>query len=414
MNIGIIAIGDELLIGQVIDTNSSRIGLLLGDQSLLVRRKWTVGDSYTEIQYALQQASEDLDIIITSGGLGPTKDDISKKALADFLGDELVFSEENYEHLQKMFAHRNIIITDSHKQQCLVPKSAKLLPNKVGTAMGIWVDVNDKTIIMLPGVPDELNYIMSEEVIPRLRERRRGLSTRHITFNTAGVGETDIANRIEPALGILPEHIRLAYLPSIAQVKLRLSGSLSDPKQLEHELDYYSTIIKNTIPDIIFGEGITNLALELGKLLISKNLKIGTVESCTGGSLASKFTSNPGSSDYFKSGLVTYATESKEKILGISKEIIDQYNVVSEEVVKEMVRTGTYKMNVDFVIATTGIAGPSGGTDEIPVGTIFIACGNAEMQFSKKLRFGKNRDRNIEATSVLALNFAREILNTKF
>ncbi|MEO6190395.1 MAG: CinA family nicotinamide mononucleotide deamidase-related protein [Saprospiraceae bacterium] len=410
MKIGIICIGDELLIGQVIDSNSAQIGLLLSEISLTVFRKWTVSDSCEEINYALQSSVTDCDLTIISGGLGPTKDDITKKALANYFKVSLVFSEQNYQHLYNLLSARNIEVQEAHKVQCMVPSNADLLNNKLGTAMGLWMEKDNRIFIALPGVPDEMNAIMKEEVLPRLKLLSTNEITSHRTFLTVGYGETDIAYRIEPVLNEMPEFIKVAYLPAIAQVRLRLSGTHKDKNVLNETLDFYSNQIRNLLGSIIFGESDSNLAFELGKLLMNRGMKVGTVESCTGGALAAKFTSNPGSSAYFKAGLVTYATESKESLLNISTQLIEEKGVVSDEVVRSMVIEGSRFLKVDLAIATSGIAGPDGGTLQNPVGTVYIACGNEHNQIFKRLSLSRNRTRNIEAATILALSLARDWL----
>ncbi len=408
MKVGIITIGDELLIGQVIDSNSARIAQWLSELSISVERKWTVGDQATSILQVLQEAFDCCDIVITTGGLGPTKDDITKKVIADYFNVGLEFSEVNYQHLVNILHARNIIIQEAHKTQCYIPSNASLLDNQIGTALGMWIEHNDKILISLPGVPDEMNYIMEHAVVPKFKLLPTSWKVLHKTFMTVGKGETDIAGRIEPLLTQMPEYLSLAYLPSVSQVKLRLTGRHSQEKLLIESLTVYSDIIKKELSDIIFGEGDTNLALELGKKLIQKKWTLATIESCTGGSIASKFTANPGSSAFFKGGIVSYATEVKENLLGIPHESIEDNGVVSEEVARAMVINGANLMKADCVIATTGIAGPDGATENLPIGTVYIACGNAKSQQIKRLRLGKNRQRTIEASSVLAMNLLRE------
>ncbi|MEP7196309.1 MAG: CinA family nicotinamide mononucleotide deamidase-related protein [Saprospiraceae bacterium] len=413
MKIGLICIGDELLLGQVIDTNSSVIGQLLAENGLSVHRKWTVGDKADEIQYALQSATECCKLIIMTGGLGPTKDDITKKIIAEFFKVELVFSEANYAHLKDLFSARNIELKEVHKVQCYVPSNAELLNNKVGTAMGMWIEDMDKIYISLPGVPDEMKFIMSEEAIPKLNLLAKELEFSSRTFHTCGISETDVAAKLEPLLADSMDFIQIAYLPSISQVRFRIGAFNHNLDYLNLKLEELTLRIRQAFGNMIFGEGNTNLALELGKLLQAKNWTLATVESCTGGAMAAKISSNPGSSEYFKGGLITYATEVKHNLLNIPLQVIEQYSVVSDEVARAMVVQTAKLLKAEMVISTTGIAGPTGGSVELPIGTIFIACGNENEQISKRLKLSKNRERNIEATSNLALNLAREWMLSK-
>lgn len=410
MQAGIITIGDELLIGQVVDSNSAFIAQKLAESSIKVLRRWSIGDDASEIKYALNEASKHCDIIIITGGLGPTKDDITKKALAEYFDSELVFSNENHDHLVKKLSRRNIGVKESHLSQCYIPKNAQLLDNKLGTALGLWIQHNQRYYISLPGVPDEMKYIMNYEVISRIQELNNRLTTLHHTFHTCGYGETDLADIIEPALKDLPDYFNIAYLPSIAQVRIRITGMHADSELLNSEMNHFSSIVRNSLGSKIFGEGDTNLSQEIGKLLIEKNLMMCTIESCTGGHLASKFTINPGSSQYFKSGMVVYSVASKIELLGIDPKFIDEHTLYSEELTCEMVIKASQKMNANLVLATNGIAGPDGGTETHPVGTIFIACGNESFQTCTKLKLSKNRERNIEAASNLVMKMALDYL----
>lgn len=405
MNAVIIAIGDELLIGQVVDSNSTFIGQVLSELGIKVIRKWTTGDKAEEIKYTLRQASESADLILLTGGLGPTKDDITKKTLAEYFETPLVFNQQNYDHLLKLLSYRNLPVKESYLEQCYIPSIAELLDNRLGTALGMWIEHKNKIFISLPGVPDEMKYIMTYQVIPRLSDRFIVDKYFSRTYYTCGIGETDIADRLEPLLNEFADKISIAYLPSIAQVKFRISiQSETDLSILEE----CSKKIYQEFGNVIFGEGNTNISQELGKLLLSRKLTMGTVESCTGGEIASKISSIPGSSAYYKGSLITYATELKEKILNIPNESIQKYNVVSSQIAEEMVKKAANILNTDLVISSTGIAGPEGGTEDIPIGTIYISCGNQSRILTQKLKLSKNRERNIEAASVLALNLARE------
>ncbi|NOT37397.1 MAG: competence/damage-inducible protein A [Saprospiraceae bacterium] len=404
----IIVIGDELLLGQVIDTNSAFIAQRLSELGIKVVRKWTIADTLEEINQALKEASQLSELVFLTGGLGPTKDDITKKAISDFFKVPLQFSEKNYEHLHQFLTYRKIPIRDSHKVQCYIPSNAELLENKLGTAMGMWIEHNNKIFISMPGVPDEMKYILLNGALPRIQKLWKGHFVSSKTFHTCGVGETEIAERLEPVLLEFMDRITIAYLPSIAQVRFRITTVGQDQNEMNELLDQCSIVIRKEFGQLIFGEDKTLLEIELGKLLKENKLTIGTVESCTGGTIASKLSSVPGCSDYYKGSIISYATEIKETLLGIPDELIQEHNVVSSQVAEAMVRNSVGLLKSDLIISSTGIAGPDGGTEKIPLGTVFISCGNSKRILTRKLTLGKNRDRNIEAASVLALNLARE------
>ncbi|MCC6815777.1 MAG: CinA family nicotinamide mononucleotide deamidase-related protein [Saprospiraceae bacterium] len=403
-----IAIGDELLIGKVVDTNSVFIAQKLSELGIQVIRRWTVGDTNKEILYALGEASSCCDLVFITGGLGPTKDDITKKSLSEYFNVELVFSESNLQHLKEILSQRGIGVKEAHLTQCYIPSNAQLLNNKLGTALGLWMEHRGKLFISMPGVPDEMQYILMHEVIPRIRELKYGNCFLSKTFHTCGIGETDIAEKLEKYLHDYLSQISIAYLPSIAQVKFRISVFGDDEKSLRMLLNQCEEKVRLNMGHLIFGEDDTSISQELGFLLIKSGLTLGTVESCTGGEIASKITSISGSSSYYKGSIVCYATELKEKLLNIDSMLIEEYSVYSKEVAEAMVRHSIDMLNTDLVISSTGIAGPDGGTEKLKVGTIFIACGNKQRVRIKKLMLGKNRDRNIEAASILALNLARE------
>ncbi len=414
VRIGVINIGDELLLGQVIDSNSARIGQFLAPLGLNVHRKWCVGDDAEEIKYALTEAARTEEIILITGGLGPTRDDVTKKVLAEYFGVGMVFSEENYAHLRNLLEPRNVPIREVHRQQCFMPANARLLENKMGTAMGMWMEHEGKIYIAMPGVPYEMDYIMIHGVLPGLKAKSYSSNMYHQTMHVGGMGETEIAAVIEPLLNKLPEYISLAYLPALGTVRVRLTGNHENAALLKQQIDDYLNQMSASLGEKVFGFGDSSLEKALGAMLLEKGLKLGTAESCTGGNIAHKITSVPGSSAYFMGGVISYTNAVKKTMLNVKDQTLENHGAVSEQTVREMVTGCCEALNVDLAIAVSGIAGPDGGTDELPVGTIFIAAGNADGILTRKLKLGKDRSRNIETASIYALLLAREwILSPK-
>lgn len=403
MKIALIVIGDEILLGQVIDSNASSIAKLLYEEGLQIFKKWTVADQKEEIQLALIESSQQADIILMTGGLGPTKDDITKKTLADFLKRPLVFNEIQQKHLEKILKPRGIPITEMQLHQCYLPDQSLLLDNQLGTALGMWLEQQGKIYISMPGVPYEMEFIMQHTVIPKLRSFQSEKRLIHQTVVTVGLGETEIAARIEPLLSNMPDHISIAYLPSQGQVKVRLTATGSDEELIQKELNHFIRIIQTELESAIIGVGATSLEFEIGNLLRKGNKTLVTAESCTGGHLAHRITLIPGASDYFLGSVVAYQNHIKESLLGVSPEILETYGAVSEACVISMVKGSCEKFNSDFAIATSGIAGPGGGTSEKPVGTVWIAYGSKDNIETKKFQFTRDRIRNIEASSTYAL-----------
>ena len=403
MKISLVIIGDEVLLGQVIDTNSSTIAKILYQEGLEIFKKWTVADLESEIITALIEATQQSDIILMTGGLGPTKDDITKKTLAKFMHQELIFNEENKAHLIGMLNKRNIPVTELHMAQCYLPANAEVLDNQMGTAMGMWMECNQKIYISMPGVPYEMEFIMLNGVLPKISTMQKAVQVFHKTIHTVGMGETEIAAIIEPKLGTLPSYISLAYLPSQGQVKLRLTGKHEDKNFIQQKIAEYRKIIDDSLKENIIGYDQTSLEEEIGKLLRAQNKSLSTAESCTGGYLAHKITSVEGSSDYFKGSLVAYQNEIKQKQLKVPEEILNTQGAVSEECVRAMVKGASNLFNSDYAIATSGIAGPGGGTEEKPVGTIWIAYGTIDKIKARKFLFSRDRLRNVEAATTFAM-----------
>lgn len=408
MRISVITIGDELLIGQVVDTNSSVMAKLLYPLGKNIYRKFTVADKEEEIKYAMQEAGKCSEIVLITGGLGPTKDDITKKAMAAYFNVPLVYKEEAFRHIEKIFIPRNIIINEAQKTQCYVPEGAELLDNKMGTALGIKFKSNNCIWISMPGVPFEMEYIMQHSVIPMIAEMESSHKLIHHTIHFCGMGETMIAERLEPLIENMKNEISLAYLPSLGIVKLRISNTLHSKKDsLEKALE----IIKLEFKNSIFGYGETDLSTEIGRILRSRKLKIGTAESCTGGSIANKIVSSPGASDYFEGSIIAYANEVKSKSLHVPEDILLSFGAVSEECLKQMILGGNQHLGTDLILASTGIAGPDGGTPDKPVGTVWLGVGNAKSMKTKQMRFFRDRSRNIEASTIWSLIMLWEYLH---
>ncbi|MCC6727464.1 MAG: CinA family nicotinamide mononucleotide deamidase-related protein [Saprospiraceae bacterium] len=414
MQVHILTIGDELLIGQIIDTNSAKMAQMLLEIGAKVTGRTAVGDEHEAIIGALQRATEQADIVLVTGGLGPTKDDVTKKAIADFYGVGFVFDQPTMDRLNVIYERIGKPITEAVRTQCLMPQNAQVLTNKMGTAPGMWFEEGGKVVASMPGVPFEMEYLMQHEVLPRLQERFNALPTAHRTLFTAGEGESTIAEYLKDFEENLPPQVKLAYLPAIIRVRLRLTVSDADPVFVEKILDEKFREMEALLPpQIVAGYGDDSLESVIGRILKEKNLKLSTAESCTGGYLAHLITSVPGSSAYFEGSVVSYANSVKMNQLGVKPETLEQHGAVSEQTVQEMVAGAIRLLGTDVAVATSGVAGPDGGTLEKPVGTVWIAVGNAERTVTKKLQLTKNRLLNIQYSGYYALNLLRLFLMGK-
>ncbi|RMG79726.1 MAG: competence/damage-inducible protein A [Bacteroidetes bacterium] len=407
MKVSILTIGDEILIGQIVDTNSAWMAQQLNLIGARVIRILTVGDTREAILEGLKETAADADIILMTGGLGPTKDDITKKTLAEYFGTDMVFHQETWERIVRLFERWGIQTTDAHREQCFMPRNAIIMKNKMGTAPGMWFESGGKVFVSMPGVPYEMKYLMENEVLPRIKKRFVGQPIVHRTIRTVGEGESRLAKRIEDFENALPENCKLAYLPGIGQVRLRLTATGPNEAALEKMLDEQVEKLKSLIPELIFGYGTDTLEAAVGRLLRDKKRHLATAESCTGGFLAHKITSVPGSSDYFKGSIIAYANEAKIALLGVSPQTLQTHGAVSEQTVREMVAGAIRALKTDLAVATSGIAGPGGGTPEKPVGTVWIAVGDGHRIETRKLNIGKDRLKNIEFSTVQALNMIR-------
>ena len=408
---GIITIGDELLIGQVVDTNSAFIAQELNKIGVWVKRRVAVGDSKEEIIRALDEESRDTHIIIITGGLGPTADDITKPVLCDYFGGKLVINEEVRKHLMYLFEQvfRRPII-ERNLKQAEVPDVCTVLPNARGTAPGMWFEKEGKVYVSLPGVPHEMKGLITTEVLPRLQQTFAMPFIAHRTLLTAGIGESYIAETIKDWEERLPGHLKLAYLPNYGMVRLRITGWGANKEQLENELNTTFAQLKILVQEWLVTDEDNTLPMALSKLLRSKNKTMSTAESCTGGYIAHLITAIPGASNVYKGSIISYDNEIKISALQVSPATLQKMGAVSEEVVKEMAAGALAKMNTDYALAVSGIMGPDGGSPEKPVGMVWVAVGDRNKLVTQKFQFRFDRDRNIEMTATQALNLLRKFI----
>jgi nicotinamide-nucleotide amidase len=417
MDVYLLIIGDEILLGQVIDTNSAWIGQQLSLHGYRVVGKTAVPDARADILAALDAAARRASVVITTGGLGPTKDDITRGALAEYFDSRLVFHRETYERIAAYFARIGKPLPESARLQATVPEKAILLTNKVGSAPGMWFEREGKVFVSLPGVPFEMQYLMNEEVLPRLQKRFPGSPLVHRTLRTVGEGESTIAKRLEAFEDALPDHIRLAYLPSLGQVRLRLSGRWPEATippdaadRLKTEVEAYAEKLRQLLPDVIYGAEDDTLEQVVGRLLCEQGRTLGCAESCTGGYVSHLITTVPGSSEYFTGSIISYSNEMKQSLLGVRTETLRQFGAVSEQTVLEMARGALEVLKVDIALSVSGIAGPGGGTPEKPVGTVWMAVADRERSVAQKHVFARDRLKNIQLAAVFGLNMVRKFL----
>jgi len=413
INASIITIGDELLIGQTIDTNSAFIAQELNKIGVWVRRRVAVGDVWDDIWECLEEEARQSRVVIITGGLGPTADDITKPLLCKYFGGKLIVDENVLNHVKYLFEkvyRRPGPILERNLKQAEVPDVCTVLHNARGSAPGMWFSKGETVYISLPGVPHEMKGLMTDEVIPRLLKEFTMPAIIHRTAFTAGQGESMIAERLIEFEASLPQHIKLAYLPNYGMVKLRLTAIGNDVTQVEQELNPFFEQLQSLTQEWLVTNEDEGLEVVVGKILKTHDKTMGTAESCTGGYIAHLVTSIPGSSAYFKGTVVSYANELKENILSVSHDVLQTYGAVSEETVIAMVKGALKVLNVDYVLATSGIMGPDGGSVEKPVGTVWIAVGNQNEVKSLKLNLRFDRQRNIALTAANALNFFRKFI----
>ncbi len=410
MKAEIITIGDEILIGKITDTNSAWLGQELSAAGIRVIHRASVSDQRDDILKALADATQRADVVIITGGLGPTKDDITKQTLADFFGSKLILNEEVLKWVTHIFSTRKLPMIESNTQQAMVPSNCEVLFNKNGTAPGMWFDENDTVYISMPGVPFEMKSMFEELAIPKLKQRFNLPVILHRLILTCSIGESFLAKKIETLEDNLPEHIKLAYLPSVGMVRLRFSGYHTDASLLQQEMNTIITNLYALVGDYIYGEEDQTLQQVIGDLLKSKRATLATAESCTGGYIAHLITSVPGSSAYYNGSIISYANEVKTKELGISEDVLKSAGAVSEACVIQMAEAVKAKLNTTYSIATSGIAGPDGGTPEKPVGTVWIAVSGPNGTIAQQFSMGDHRERTIQRSSIQALDMLRKVL----
>ena len=411
VNASIVTIGDELLIGQVVDTNSSWIAQQLNKIGVAVKRRIAVGDSYEEIVQILGEESKNSDIILLTGGLGPTSDDITKTVLNDYFGGKMVVNEEalaNVKYLfEKVFKRP---ISAVNLMQAEVPDVCDIIQNKRGSAPGMVFYKGNTIYISMPGVPYEMKGIMEDAVIPLLKEKFQLPVIVHRTMLTAGIGESALAEIIKDFEDALPSEIKLAYLPTYGMVRLRLSTSGFDKIAVEKKIAHYFDELKILAKDYLVTDADEPMQVVIGKILKEKNKTVSTAESCTGGYIAHLLTTVPGSSKYYEGSIVSYSYNVKETLLDVHENTLNTFGAVSEQTVQEMLKGLLEKLNTDYGIAVSGIMGPDGGTEDKPVGTVWMAVGNKENHQTQKINLRFNRERNIEVTGMMALNFLRKFI----
>ncbi|MDD3878123.1 MAG: competence/damage-inducible protein A [Bacteroidales bacterium] len=407
MQAEIISIGYELLSGHE-NTNASWLANQLSANGINVRRICTVGDDKNDIISSLNSAFEYSEIVITTGGLGPTADDVTKKVLCKYFDCNLVFCKSAYDNIEKLFKARGLNVTHINKKQAEIPEKARAIPNISGTAPGLWFDIDGKVLLVMPGVPSEMKMMFESFILPELKLKFKIPKIISRTVLTQGIGESYLSEVISDWEKKIPPQIKLAYLPSPCIVKLRLTVIENDGESFEHIIENLIFELNEIIGEYIYGHDNQKMEEIIGSLLSEKNLTVSFAESCTGGYLSHLLTSNPGSSEYYKGSLIAYANDIKIKELHINSQLIEEFGAVSEEVAIEMASKIKDKFKTDFAVAVTGIAGPDGGTAKKPVGTVWIAVAGKNNVSAQKFLFGENRILNITKASITALNLLRK------
>lgn len=404
----IITIGDEILIGQTVDTNSAWIGMQLNLLGVMVSRITSVSDTREEIKSALSESLGRTGLVLMTGGLGPTSDDITKETLAEYFGSKLVTDEEVLAVVTERLRKRNLELTDNNRRQALVPDNCTVLANHMGTAPGMLFNEDGKIIISMPGVPSEMKHIMQEHVLPLIASRAGGRVIIHKNIMTYGTFEAKLAERLMIFEQELPREVRIAYLPAWGVIKLRLTGIGDDRNSISGMIDEQVRKLYSIIPDVIYGEDEATLEEIIGKKLLDNHLTLSTAESCTGGKIASLITSVPGSSAWFRGSVVAYDNSIKTSLLFVDAETIRLHGAVSEETAVAMARGIRKLTGTDYSVAVTGIAGPAGGTPEKPVGTVWIAVASYSGVVVEKHSFADNRIINVSRSATTALNMLRK------
>lgn len=411
MKATIITIGDEILIGQIVDTNSVSIAKHLNAAGIVVREKISIGDDTRQIVACVERALEGSEAVIVTGGLGPTKDDITKKTLAGMFGCELVWNQTVADHVERMLKERGIEFNELNRGQAMVPACCTVLFNAHGTAPGMWFERGGKVVVSLPGVPFEMEHLMQDEVMPRLKAHFELRQIVHRTMITAGLPESMLAKAIESWENALPPYLKLAYLPNPGAVRLRLSAYEVEGESVSKEIDRQFESLRKIIPHHIIGFETATMQELVHELLIRRGLTLATAESCTGGVIASRFTAMPGASAYFRCGVVAYSNDAKHDVLGVDAETIVRCGAVSEEVARQMAEGARRIGGADYAVATTGIAGPAGGSARKPVGTVWIAVATPRHTVAILKQCGTDRGQIIDRASAFAISLLRDELN---
>ena len=411
MKATILTIGDEILIGQIVDTNSVSIAKHLNAAGIVVREKLSIGDDTAQITQTVERAMSTSEVTIITGGLGPTKDDITKKTLAELFHSEMRYDQSVADHVEKMLTERGIEYNELNRSQAMVPVCCTVLFNAHGTAPGMWFEHNDHIVVSLPGVPFEMEHLMQEVVMPRLKARYALQQIVHRTMITAGLPESMLAKRIEGWENALPSYLKLAYLPNPGAVRLRLSAYEVEGESVTREIEHQFEALRKIIPHNIIGFETATMQELVHKILTERGWTLATAESCTGGSIAARFTAMPGASAYFRCGVVSYSNESKVNLLGVDAAAIARYGAVSEVIARQMAEGARRAAGADYAVATTGIAGPTGGSPEKPVGTVWIAVAAPQRTVAILKQCGTDRGQIIDRASAFAIGLLRDCLN---
>ncbi|MFT6965767.1 MAG: nicotinamide-nucleotide amidase [Marivirga sp.] len=409
----LISIGDEILYGQTLDTNSHWISNELDQLGIRVKRKVTVADTEEAILNAVKEAEQNADIILMTGGLGPTKDDLTKPCLAKYFDSEMYVNQDVLAHLKERYAKRGRELNDLNRGQAELPEKCEVVSNTYGTAPGMWFEKEGKVFVSMPGVPREMKYMMTDTIIPRLQKQFKTPIIIHQMVKTSGIPESDLAQKLEDWEDNLPAAIKLAYLPGLKQVKLRLTASGNDKKELENLIAKEVTKLERLAGKYIFAKEEISLAEAVGRLLLAQSKTIACAESCTGGYLSKLITENTGSSAYYQGSIIPYHNELKVQVLGVKSQTIAQFGAVSEETVIEMAENVRKLLHADIGVATSGIAGPGGGSEAKPVGTVWIALADGVKTQTKLFHFPFDREGNIDITANSVLNLVRQTLTSK-
>lgn len=410
MNLDIISIGDELLIGQTLNTNAHWIANELDKIGFTIREHISISDNREHILSTVDNSLKNVDVVLITGGLGPTNDDLTMPVLNEYFGGKLIEDNLVLRDIERLILGRGFDMNERNKKQALVPNNCKVVRNAHGTAPGLWFERENKVMVSMPGVPYEMKAMITDTVIPWLKEKYVLPEILHQMIYTQGLPESKLAEIICDWEDALPTYIKLAYLPSPGRVKLRLTSKGNNRAVIQQQIDEQVAKLNTIIPDYIYSFNGKNLEEVIGDILRDKKATLATAESCTGGYLAHLITSISGSSDYFKGSVISYANEIKINELGVKSTDMDNYGAVSQQVVEQMALGVLQKYNVDYAISTSGIAGPTGGTDEKPIGTVWIAVATKNNVISKKFTFGKIRSVNIERSAIAALGMLREVL----